>query len=505
MGTGGHATTGDGEGTGNTGTGDDTRPDDTGTSGGDESSTPCWPFDRPSIETLRASPKKVFAHYFSPYPISLDNADPDDDYYARHYLRPDGENGAYQGVGGLLRERPLPRAPWGDDHDYVYENLATEVRRAIHVGLDGFAFDVLNPNPDSPHRIRLDRLLEASQGVDPEFRILLVPDMTATSFGGSGTDQEQAALDGLRQILGDVGDHPAVLRLEDGRVVVAPFGSHRRTAAFWTAALETLAVEGFEIAFMPMPTGYFDPDDYVGVPLWGAACWGSRRATAASTLEQLVDTVHDLGLVWMHPVAPQDQRPKSGRYIETEGSEAYRALWRSAIDGDADWVQIITWNDYSEHSEISPSTRTQTAFYDLTSFYVSWFKLGEAPPIERDALYYFHRAHHMDVNVAPPALQPEPFTPLEGPSATDEVELLGLLTAPGTLEIEIDGEIATRDVEAGIVSLVTPITEGTPIFRLRRGGEVMIELISASAIDDTIDYQDPLYHAGAEPTCDVPW
>ena len=38
---------------------------------------------------------KVFAHYFTPYPISLDNAAPSQDYYARNYLAPDGEGGAH--------------------------------------------------------------------------------------------------------------------------------------------------------------------------------------------------------------------------------------------------------------------------------------------------------------------------------------------------------------------------------------------------------------------------
>ena len=55
-----------------------------------------------------------------------------------------------------------------------------------------------------------------------------------------------------------------------------------------------------------------------------------------------------------------------------------------AIDGGADWVQLITWNDYGEHTEIAPSTGTQHAFYDLTAYYTAWFKTGAAPRIVRD-------------------------------------------------------------------------------------------------------------------------
>ena len=40
-----------------------------------------WPFDRLPEETLRSMKKKVFAHYFSQFPISIDDRDPANDYY----------------------------------------------------------------------------------------------------------------------------------------------------------------------------------------------------------------------------------------------------------------------------------------------------------------------------------------------------------------------------------------------------------------------------------------
>ena len=63
------------------------------------------PTDVPSTAKL------VFAHYFPPFPISIDNVDPSNDYYARNYLTIDGENGKYAQYGGFLRDRPVPRQP----------------------------------------------------------------------------------------------------------------------------------------------------------------------------------------------------------------------------------------------------------------------------------------------------------------------------------------------------------------------------------------------------------
>ena len=63
-----------------------------------EAATPTLPFDL--VQT--SGSKVVFAHYFTPYPVSLDNADPASDYYARNYLNFNGESGKYVAYGGLL-------------------------------------------------------------------------------------------------------------------------------------------------------------------------------------------------------------------------------------------------------------------------------------------------------------------------------------------------------------------------------------------------------------------
>ena len=58
-----------------------------------------------------AHQRLVFAHYFSPYPISIDNKARMSDYYARNYLQPSGEGGKFADVGGILRDRPMVRPP----------------------------------------------------------------------------------------------------------------------------------------------------------------------------------------------------------------------------------------------------------------------------------------------------------------------------------------------------------------------------------------------------------
>ncbi|MCU1365618.1 MAG: hypothetical protein JWN39_1257, partial [Ilumatobacteraceae bacterium] len=44
------------------------------------------PFDLPAAGVLHSSPKKVFAHYITTFPVSIDNAPSASDYYATQYL-----------------------------------------------------------------------------------------------------------------------------------------------------------------------------------------------------------------------------------------------------------------------------------------------------------------------------------------------------------------------------------------------------------------------------------
>ena len=208
--------------------------------------------------------------------------------------------------------------------------------------------------------------------------------------------------------------------------------------------------------------------------------------------------VHQFVPVWMAPVSPQDFRPYSFEYWEAGNSENFRVMWENAIQGGADWVQLITWNDYSEHTAIAPSACTQSGFYELAAYYVVQFKTGQPPALTRDGLYYFYRRHS---TAAQPARQSKLIMPKTEPldPPRDEIELLAMLTAPGELEIEINGRIERREAASGMTSFRVPLCEGWPIFRLRRAGQAVIVLPGALQISDRIDYQDFLYHAGRSP------
>ena len=459
--------------------------------------TPCWPFDAPPLSTLRASPKKVFAHYFSPYPVSLDNKEPDQDYYAKHYLQPTGEDSKFAYCGGFLKQRPLPQPPRVRGVDYELANFEEEVRRAAALGLDGFTYDILNTT--GTHWNRLLKLLDAASNADPEFRIVLMPDMTSTY---KGTDDEaRAAFVGS---IASIATHPAVYRGERGELLLAPFAADKRSPAWWAATMQALAAEGIEAALWPVfvsPWSVATMSLQEEVPLLGTSSWGPATIPGATGYAKNAQQAHDMGLMWMAPVRPQDSRPKDLVYSEAGTTQTMRLLWDAAREGDAEWVQLITWNDYSEATEFSPSSGTQWAIFDLTAYYVAWFKTGEQPAIVRDAIYYAHRLH---ATTAEPDLtqQESVYKLVNGGSPLDEIELLAFLTAPATLEIEVGDHVDMIQAAAGIQSFRVPLAEGTPSFRIVRDGSTVAAVESAFPISNAITYQDMLYRSGGSLPCD---
>jgi hypothetical protein len=150
-------------------------------------------------------------------------------------------------------------------------------------------------------------------------------------------------------------------------------------------------------------------------------------------------------------------------------------------------VQLVTWSDFSESSEVEPytdatlATDIGTGFYDLDAYYASWFLTGQAPLITHDVLYYFYRREPAGA-AAPAQAQPTTVVLAGGGPAEDNIELLAFLTTPGTLEISIGTQTSKKDVPAGLSSFTVPLVAGTPQFALSRGGTEVFSFAGKVAI-----------------------
>lgn len=441
------------------------------------------PFDRAELSPV--SGRRVVAHW-NVFPTSFDNLSESQDYYAVHYTNPDGENGRFRDFGGFIKERPLGR-PVRPQPDWRVLDMVDEIVKASAIGIDAFMFNILTINTEDLLWKNLLNMLEAASRVQGDFSI--IPNIDGAS--GLGGLPLSDVIDALVPIL----SHPSAMKLADGRCVLGAFCADGWPPARWRALFDGLAARGARVSFVAVflnsanANDYFDLADVVSV-------WGGNYPAAVDGLDRLASESRRAGKRWMAPVWPQDLRPKGGWYAEASNSLLFRKGWQAAIDRHADCVQLITWNDYSESSEIRPSSGIQFSFYDLAAYYIAWFKSGMQPRISRDVLYYFHRsqpARGPNLGTA----QPHPYVLRYGERVLGDIELLGFLTAPGHLEIEIAGQISGFDAPAGMTSIRVPITDGTPIFGLKRNGIEVIRFKSAFTIESAASYQDLLYKGGS--------
>ena len=451
------------------------------------------PFDLPPPEQLRDSSRLVFAHYWPPLPISIDNEPPDVDYYARNYLTPDGEAGKHAAYGGHLRDRPLPRSP-SPHADWRLRDMRTEVRQAAAAGLDGFTLDVLQVEGDPDVRVweNARLLLRAAEAVDPAFRVMLMPDLS-----GSLADKSPEQLAGAMATLAR---SPAAFRLPDGRLVVAPFKAEAHDPPWWEAFRSVMRTEhGLEVALVPVFVGderelgpRFAAVSY-GLSRWGARNpeWNDPRDDTADGPLARVARMRDLRPLWMQPVSVQDARPNQGIFDEAENTTNLRLTWQVARESGAQWVQVPTWNDYTESTHIAPSVDHGWTFLDLMSFYLTWFKTGEEPEVVRDAVYVTHRTQPW--RAEPRVDQSVTMRPRGGSPPRDTVEALTFLTRPAQVTVSVGGRSMTCRAPAGVSACTVALRPGRVSAVVTRGGARVAAVTSPHEVTDEPFVQDLAY------------
>ena len=86
--------------------------------------------------------------------------------------------------------------------------------------------------------------------------------------------------------------------------------------------------------------------------------------------------------------------------------------WEQIISLQPDFVQIITWNDYSESSYVcsisgdspidmggitpiltNPHAMHHDAWLDLSKYYIQWYKNNARPTVTSDQFYWWYRTH----------------------------------------------------------------------------------------------------------------
>lgn len=448
------------------------------------------PIDLPSIEHLQRATKKVFAHYFPTFPISKDNKPTDIDYYTREYLDPSGEGGKHTAYGGYFRQRPLP-VPVGDPQRWQVDNMKTEITRATAAGIDGFTIDILSL--ETPNWQQVNLAVTAAEELNNGFKIVLMPD-------GHVLDTDPAE---LADALAGLALSPAVARLPDGRLIISPFDPEELGVAWWREFLRLMReVHGEGVAFIPCFLDYSKNVDEFNSISYGFSNWGARSPDGNQNAYKPMRDAHDRGKIWMQPVSAQDVRPHQEVFDEANNSENLRLTWEIAIREDADWVQLVTWNDYAEGTEFSPSTHTGWSLLDISSYYLAAFKLEYPPQIVRDVIYISHRTQFIN---ALPTEQTKLINLRDSSSpGRDRVEVLAFLSRPASIRLTTGERVQSFDAPAGVTVVTAELQIGIISAQLIRNNLTALSVDSPFPVQAAIAVQDLQYHfvnSGRSGTC----
>lgn len=429
--------------------------------------------------------KKVFAHYFPPYPVSFDNQPPASDYYARNYLNPYGENGKHAAYGGLLRDRPIGRAPLPGN--WQETDFLSEVNDAADAGIDGFMVDIMSLS--GQNWTRTVGVTQAAAAAGRDF--VVVPNIDASASAGRATPADVA----LR--LSELYASHAAYRLSTGEYVLSSFKAEAQSPRWWSEIKSELqSTYGIKVAFIAVFNDASDANLTAFAPIsYALSNWGARTPETVAAGADNAAKAKALGVKWMSPVAVQDVRPNGGNYAEAGNTETLRASWERAITDGADFVQMATWNDYSESTAFAPSAAHGNVFLDISAFYAREFKTGTEPAIRGDALYLTHRIQPF---AAEPTIPSRLMLPtLDGTSMAprDTVEVLTMLRAPASVTVTIGAENHTFDAPAGLSTVTYPLRLGSVSATASRNDVPIASATSPFQVVSRPSVQDLQYYA----------
>ncbi|HUN47091.1 MAG TPA: endo-1,3-alpha-glucanase family glycosylhydrolase [Stellaceae bacterium] len=354
-----------------------------------------------------------------------------------------------------------------------------ELRQAQAMGIDAFALNVGGWRKEPIYPAVTGRLFSAAQSLGTGFKLF---------FSVDGLDVDEAVA-----MLSAYYDHPAHFRY-GGKPLLSTYSGDAEWA---TALLAALARAKRPVVFVPgfFPRHSGERFSQAGVrqliaenpELDGFFYFGG-----AGTGEEIAERSRRIGAAWrgagklyMAPVTPY-YRGTGGNYrlFETRGFEGMAQQWESAIEAGAQWVEIVTWNDWGESTYVAsfgPPDATSlwdgrwgpilshAGYLAASQYYIRWFKTGDQR-VERDQLFWFYRlASRTQPGRRIPEGKAQAF-PKGAGRLEDRVFASAFLTAPAVLHIESGGRSYQFPLEAGVHHVAADFDPGPQRFALERAG-----------------------------------
>ena len=397
-------------------------------------------------------------------------------------------------------------------HGERVEDYKREIQQAQAAGIDGFALNcgAWHNEPHYPRRVKA--IYQAAQELGTRFELFFSVDFAGLKNHPSG-EFESYVLDMVKTY----GHHPNQFMVGN-RTVVSTFAGGQGIA--WKKdILGPLKAAGYDVFlvpfFYPRPRVTELPDEPTvrehcrkwadvvdGMFFFGGAGTAQQLAASNAAYAKVLREAGKLCMCSFSPMYWGALQPNR-RYFETCGGEGTELQWKSIIQHQPDWVEIVTWNDFGE-SYICPvaappspeggrspravpsylkSRSSHAGYLELSRYYIEWYKTGKQPPL-KDALFYFYRLHPMDAV----AKEDRPVKSRQGP-VQDVLYVTTMMTAPAQLHVTSGTTKTVNLLQPGIQHLRIPFACGPQHFAIYRDGKAIVSK-DGEPISDRIERYD---------------
>jgi glycosyl hydrolase family 71 len=369
-----------------------------------------------------------------------------------------------------------------------------EIREAQAAGIDGFALNVGDwSGPNWYYKTRVASIYNAAEQMGTGFKLFFSIELTNTAD--------------ILDMVTTYAPRTNSFRYQ-GKVVLSTYGQN--SVDWQHSVLAPLNAAGIGVSFVP----FFWPASYAELPTYQDAVSilnmysntvnGLFLFGAAGLPEQLAQcnsnytaAMHASGKISMAGFTPNYwgcyQYSNGRRYAETRGGEGTVVQWQSIIKNQPDWVEIVTWNDFNESTYVSPTYTWQatptryshSGYLELSSHYITWYKTGQEPAIDRDGLFFFYRTHPKAAIAS--NTNDIPVTGLYG-GVEDILYTTVFLLAPAQLMIVSGANQTTNSLPAGISAIRTPFAPGTQTMTLVRNGTQVFSVQGSNIVSQIQNY-----------------
>jgi formylglycine-generating enzyme required for sulfatase activity len=388
-----------------------------------------------------------------------------------------------------------------------------EIELAQRYGIDGFALNCGEwKKPDKDGKLvdtryvtNSDRIFQAAKDLNSGFKLFMSPDFACIPI-------DEWTKFGVDDMYTRYYKHPNLFTYRDK----AFFSGYAGRPEKYTLISDQLRKAGYDFLLVPNTGRSYHPmawsmETVLSYFQSGNQIDGIFYFSCDGTVNDIINTNANgrrgtmfADKIFMAGAAPAYNSPNLRDF---RGMSGYCSIWDGIIRDQADLVEIVTWNDYNEDSNLMPYRwksgdgnyalyknyyNRDESYLDVTSYYLNWFKNGVKPEITQDKLYFSYRARSKNQNQVwddkekswvDIRFSKHPYDQLHD-DIHDAVNITTYLTADAELTVILGKTEKTFALTKGISNCEVPLEPGVPQFILKRSGKELINVFGRKTIID---------------------